>query len=56
MGCRNNRESSSLAARLAYEYEVLRVIDERRLKEKKPNLGRSLEERIVGRTLDELEA
>jgi hypothetical protein len=53
---RRNPESSSLATRLSIEYETLRIIDERRLREANPQLGKAVEERIIERTLDELEA
>jgi hypothetical protein len=54
MGC-CERDYSTLALRLATEYRLLRLIEKRRGREKKPDLGKAVEERIIGRTLAELE-
>ena len=53
MGC-GKREQSTLASRLAMEFKLLRLIEKRRLREKKPDLGRGLEELIIRRNLAEL--
>jgi len=36
------------------EFRLLRLIEKRRLREKKPDLGRGLEELIIRRNLEEL--
>ena len=55
MKASKRRDASTLAARLETEYKMLQRILERRAVEKKPNLGKSVEERINSRTLEELE-
>ena len=54
MACFKN-EYSTLASRLVMEYWVLQLILERRVKTKKPNLGKGMEHRIISRNLEELE-
>jgi hypothetical protein len=54
MGYRKT-EHSTLASRLVKEYRLLRLIETRRRKEGKPQIGRAVEERIIRRNLDELE-
>jgi len=50
------RECSTLSTRLASEFRLLRLIDQRRLREKKPDLGKYVEQLILTRNLRELEA
>ena len=52
----SNKEYPNLALRLAREYKMLQLILERRVSEKKPNLGKGAERRIIERNLGELEA
>jgi len=52
MDCKG--EQPSLASRLEMEYRVLQLILERRIKMKKPSLGKGVERRIIKRTLEEL--
>jgi hypothetical protein len=54
MAC-SKRMQSPLASRLGREYELLRLIERRRVKEGKPHIGRAVEERIIQRNLEELE-
>ena len=49
------RDYTTLALRLATEYRLLRLIEKRRGREKKPDLGKAVEERIIERNLAELE-
>ena len=51
-----SKECPTLTSRLIVEYEVLQRILERRVTAKNPNLGKSIEQRIIRRNLDELEA
>ena len=51
----SNGEYANLALRLAMEYKMLQLILERRASEKKPNLGKGVERRIIRRNLEELE-
>jgi hypothetical protein len=52
----HKRECSPLANRLAFEFRLLRLIDHRRRREKKPDLGKYVEQLIITRNLGELEA
>lgn len=49
------RDYPTLASRLVMEYWVLQLVLERRVKTKKPNLGKGVEHRIISRNLEELE-
>ena len=51
----SKRESLSIASRLELEYEVLLRIIDRRVTAKNPTLGKRMEDRIIKRTLEELE-